>query len=412
VKDIVLFEKMLELPKAWRVSALEPDFKERTITVRLEWSGKESPVCPDCDEKCSIYDHRTERVWRHLDTMQFKTLITARVPRIKCDVHGVKTVRTPWALDGSRFTVLFEKFAIDVLLSCKTVEQAADLMGLSWDQIHSIQKRAVTRGLGRRADHDIPAIGVDEKQFQKGQDYASVLYNINKGTVIGLVRGRDEDATKQLMYSLSEGARSCVNVVAMDMWKAYENVAKDAFPEADIVFDKFHIMKHCNEAIDQVRRSELKELKEKGYAEILKGARYAALKDDENRTDEEKWRFKIIKEAELKTARAVAIRDSLKHFWDYSYEGSARKFFASWFWWATHCRLKPIIKVAHMINRRFDNVITWTKWRVTNAVAEGINSKIQVIRASARGYRNFENFRIAVLFHCGGLSLYPGPDNV
>lgn len=406
MQNVDLFAKLLELPEEWKVSELETNFDEQSITVHLEWSGKTKTRCPECNEECGVYDHREKRVWRHLDTMQFKTYLAARVPRVNCDKHGVKTVKTSWAGAKSRFTVLFERFANDVPLSATTIEQARQLLGLSWDQIHVIQKRAVERGLARRADHTVPHLGIDEKQFLCGQDYSSVLYNITKGTVVDLFRARDEKSARRLLFSLSAGARCCVDVVAMDMWKPYENAVQEVFPNAEIVFDRFHISKRLNEAVDAVRRTEVKELRVKGFGEILTGAHFAILKNPESQTAKKRWRFDLIQEAELKTARAVAIRESFRHFWSYRYQACARNFFEERFWWASHSRLQPIRKVAWMIRNHFEHVITRTKWHISNAVSECINVKIQVIKASARGFWDFENFRIAVLFHCGGLQLY------
>jgi transposase len=407
MRDIELFAKLLELESPWRVAGVTPDFGKKEITIEVVWPEGQRAHCPICDAECGIYDHRNERIWRHLDTMQFKTFIAAEVPRVSCSEHGVHTIKTPWADDKTRFTVLFERMAIDILLNAQSQKQAMALLGLSWDEVHHIMERAVKRGECRRSLLGISQLGIDEKSFRKGQDYASILYDIQKGTVIDLVRGRTEEAATKLFKSLPESTIFCVDAIAMDMWQGYVNAAEKTFPNADIVHDKYHISAYLNKAVNQVRFEEMRSLK--GIEDNpLKGSRFTLLKNSENWTDDEQKQLREIQAAEMNSARAWGIKEAFKHFWDYKYEGSALKYFKWWFWWATHSRLEPLRKVAHMINDRIDHVISYIEHRVTNAAAEGINSKIQVIKSSARGFRNFENYRTAILFHCGGLDMHPG----
>jgi len=173
-----------------------------------------------------------------------------------------------------------------------------------------------------------------------------------------------------------------------------------------IVFDKFHVMAHLLKGVDTVRKQEHRRLMQQGD-ESLKGTKYLWLMRKE-RFDEDGWiDFEELRESNLKTARARAIVDTFRHFWTYTYLGSARKFFDRWYGWAIRSRLAPIKKVARMLGRRLDNILTYLKHRITNAIAEGLNAKIQWIKYTARGFANRENFRIAILFHCGGLDLYP-----
>lgn len=177
-------------------------------------------------------------------------------------------------------------------------------------------------------------------------------------------------------------------------------------PQADIVHDKFHISKYLNEAVDKVRRKEHKEFMSEGD-ETLKGAKYLFLKNPENMSDNERERFKALRMDNLKAGRAWSIKEQFSEFWTYSYQASAKKFFDQWCWWATHSRLKPMADVAKLMKRHLDNILTYLRHQITNAMMEGFNSKIQTIKANARGYRNFANYRIAILFYCGKLELYP-----
>jgi transposase len=158
MQDTALFAQLLGLRHPWKVHEITPDLDNKSIRVRIEWQKGEKGPCSVCQKPCQVYDHREERAWRHLDTMQFKTLLICPVPRVDCKVHGIKSLQVPWADMKGRFTMLFERFAIDVLQSACNKNKAAGLLGLSWDEVHHIQERAVARGLARRKLIMTPAI--------------------------------------------------------------------------------------------------------------------------------------------------------------------------------------------------------------------------------------------------------------
>ncbi len=407
MKDTALFSQLLGLSDPWRISEIAPNLDDKSITIHIEWpQGKKGP-CPECGELCPVYDHREEREWRHLDTMQFKTLLISEVPRIKCGSHGVKSLKVPWADLKSRFTMLFERFAVDVLLAASSKSKAAQLLGLSWDEAHLIQERAVKRGIERRELDEMKHVGIDEKSFLRGQSYASLLYDLDGSRVLEVVKDRTEEAAKSLLSTLPEEKRNNIEAVAVDMWDPYLSAIGIRLPEAEIVHDKYHVVSYLTKMVDEVRRQEHKELKKSGDEDLLKGTRYTWLRNPENWTDDDEATFEELKNLGLKVSRAWSIKETFLGIWEYTYEKSARNFFDSWYWWATHSRLEPVKKVAKTLKRHIDNILTYLRHRITNAAAEGFNSKIQAIKSAARGFRNFENYRIAILFHCGKLELYP-----
>ena len=406
MQDTALFTQLLGLTPPWRVTELTPDLDDQKITVRIEWPKGEKGPCPECKTPCQVYDHREERAWRHLDTMQFKTLLVCPVPRINCAMHGVKSIQVPWADMKGRFTLLFERFAIDVLLSASSQTKAATLLGLSWDEAHHIQERAVQRGLSRRNLDKLNHIGIDEKSFLKGQSYASILYDLDRSCVLDLVKDRTEGSAKTLLKTLSEEKRAEVKAVAVDMWVPFTTAITDVLPNSEIVHDKYHVVSYLNKAVDEVRRGENTALQNDGI-NCLKGTRFIWLRNQTNWTGRDKKTFKSLQADGLKVGRAWSMKEIFLSIWDYSYAKPARTFFAKWYFWATHSRLKPIIKVAKMIKSHLDNILTYLNHPITNAKAEGLNSKIQAIKSAARGFRNFENYRTAILFYCGRLALHP-----
>ena len=400
------YGQLLNLTDPWIIEdvELDPDNLRLSISVSTQ-KGAKLP-CPKCGKPCPKEDHRQERTWRHLDTMQFETLITCKLPRINCKEHGVLSTDAPWADEYSRFTMLYEKFAIDVLLASKSVKSAKSLLRLSWDQVHELQKRAVVRGLARRQDDELKYIGIDEKNFLKGHSYVSLLTDIEKGRVLEVIPDRTQEVAQNLLNTLSQKQKDSIKAAAMDMWPAFMSAAREVIPNADIVHDKYHVATYLGKAVDAVRKKENGMMLKSGN-ESLKGTKYLWLTNPDNWSKESKKTFRELASDEMKVGRAWAIKESFRHFWDYRYFGSASSFFKSWYYWATHSRLKSIIDVARTIKRHIKGIMAYLKHHITNAVTEGLNSKIQSIKANARGFRNFQNYRVAILFHCGKLNLYP-----
>ena len=223
----------------------------------MDSSGK----CPECGGIHAKYDFRKQRTWRHLDSMQLSTHIHCQLPRINGPIHGVKSVQAPWANKQSGFTLMFEAFAVQVLLASKSVESARKLLGLNWKQVESIKLQAVNRGLERRSDNNIDYLGVDEKQFRKGHNYITTLVDIKQGAVLEVVEDRTEVSCKTLIdKALNETQQSNVKAVCMDMRKAFANAFSDKIPNAEIVHEHFHISQYLNKAVDQIRKKENAEL--------------------------------------------------------------------------------------------------------------------------------------------------------
>jgi transposase len=279
---------------------------------------------------------------------------------------------------------------------------------MSWDEVFGIMRRAVERGLLRKQRTIVPYLGVDEKAFKKGHSYMTIVCNVQKGNVESVTEGRTKESLAEYWRSLSNEQMAGIKAVSMDMLPSYFSATVENIPNAKdkIVFDRFHIMKYVNKALDQVQRSEHRECIRQGSS-ILTGTKAMWRYSKENLPDRYQERFSTLKEAKLKTARAWAIKESLREMWKYNYPASAKKFFQQWFYWATHSQLKPIKTVAYMIKDRLENIVTYCKHRITNGVAEGINSKIMSVKRRACGYRNKDNFKMAIYFFCGDLELHP-----
>lgn len=404
--DRGLYEAILGLQAPWGVERVELRADQQEVDV---WVGAVPGTvfpCSHCGEAAPVHDH-VERRWRHLDTCQFKTVLCARVPRVRCGSHGVRTVRVPWAEPQSRFTLLFERLAIAWLREA-TPAAVSRRLGLSWDEARGIMERAVRRGLARRTPTVVPHLGVDEKSFLRRHQYVSVVADLTTPRILHVADERRAESLAGYFAGLTEAQRTGITAIAMDRWEPYRQTVRAHVPEADgkIVFDKFHVFHHVADAVDQVRRAEHKALAAAGDTRLAR-TKYLWLRNPET-FSAAAWRaFGALRTSTLQSARAWALKESLRRLWEYTYEGAARAFFARWYGWAMRSRLEPMKRVARMLKTHLDNILTYLQHRITNAVTEGLNAKIQWIKVGARGYRNREAFKMAIYFHCGGLDLEP-----
>lgn len=407
MESVELYRQLLGLTAPWTVERVELDIVQQQVAVHVGHPAGQRFACPECGQELGVYDHQAERVWRHLDSCQFLTYLHARPPRVSCPEHGVRQVMLPWAQANSRFTHLFEALAIDVLLAAN-VKRAAVLLRITWDEAWHLMERAVARGRAAKGTEMPVKMGVDEKAIAKGHRYMTLVCDLEQATIEYIGEDRKEESLAAYFDAFQQEAREKVEAISLDMWPAYINACRDKVPGADgkMVFDRFHIMRHAVEAVDKVRKQEHRALMEGGDDTLTK-SKYLWLTNPENMTDKARERFAELKSCNLKTGRAWALKEALRELWSYTSEAWALKFWKRWYFWATHSRLAPMIEAAKLIARHLPNVLTYFTHRITNAVAEGLNSKIATVQKRACGYRNPDHFKIAVYFHCGGLNLYP-----
>lgn len=406
MKDTELYARLLGLQPPWQVSDVAFDPLQRSVTVSVSSDAAWQWCCPHCGQPAPGYDKRT-RQWRHLDTMQFKTLLEAEVPRIQCPEHGVLQVKVPWAEAGSGFTALFEALAIYWLKQAST-KAVANALDLSWNAVDGIQQRAVRRGLARREALAPEYISVDETSFQKRHEYVTVVTDQQAGHVIHVADERTRDSLESFYAALTDEQKAGIRAVAMDMWPAYIKATQAHVPDADekIAFDKFHVAKYLGEGVDKVRREEHRHLLSEGDA-TLKGSKYQWLRNPNNMSQAQERHFAVLRDSHLKTARAWAMKEMAMDIWRYQSRGWAVKAWAQWFVWAQRCRLAPMKKVAATLKEHLWGILNAIVLGVHNGHAESTNARIQRIKARACGFRNRARFRAAIYFHCGGLDLAP-----
>lgn len=412
MNDTELYRYLLGLESPWTVTKVNLSIENQQVDVFVEHPRGQKLPCPICGELLPVYDHSEERVWRHLDSCQFLTFLHARPPRVKCSRDGVRQVLLPWAEPKARFTLLFERLAIDVM-RVTHIKAARQILRISWDEAWHILYRAVQRGLKRKEPRLIRHLGVDEKSIARGQRYFTLVCDLDLGTVEHIGDGRDRRSFETYLETLTDEQLEAIVAIAMDMHEPYVQATLAKIPDAErkIVFDLYHIMQHMGGAVDEVRRKEHKALSAEGDDRLSK-TRYMWLYGKEKVPPRYWATFYLLRKSDLKTARAWALKENLRRLWRYKRLSAAKSYWRSWYFWATHCRLEPVMKVAKMLKTRLSQVFNYFIHRITNALSEGINSKVEAIKNAARGFRNPERFKIMILFRLGGLDLYPSTHGI
>ncbi len=405
--DTALYQYLLGLKSPWTVSRVQLNITGQCVDVWAEHPEDAAWACPHGTKKLPLYDHAEERTWRPLDGGQFQTHLHARIPRVACGEHGVVQITVPWAEPRSRFTLLFERLALDVLSQCD-VSGATRILRISWDEARGLMQRAVTRGRARKTAQIVRRVGGDEKAAAKGHRYLTLVCDLDEGTVEHSAEDRTQESLNGYYAGLTQEQLDGIEAGAMDRWEPYIQATRAQVPDAaeKIVFDRFHVMGHIGKAVDTVRKQEHRALMESGD-ETLKDSTYLWLDSRENVPERRREEFAALRRQELKVGRAWAIKEALRRLWHYVYPASGWKFWKRWYFWATHSQLEPIRKAAETVCRHIENILTYYQHPVTNAMSEALNSQIQKIKSMACGFRNIEHFKTAIYFHCGGLDLYP-----
>ena len=371
------------------------------VTVRVKHSGADLS-CPKCGASAKRHDGHL-RVWRDLDLHQRKTKVEAVVPRAKCDDCGVLTIPVPWADQGARFTALFEAAAIE-LMKAASISEAAALLGISWDQAAGIQGRAVRRGKDGRAERTPKRIGVDETSFRKGRRCLTVVNDLDSGAVLHVAERRDKEALASFLRSLSDQVRLGLELVAMDMRDPYAQAVRE-HTFAAIAYDKFHVAQALSRGIDEVRRHEQGTLGDEAAG--LKRTRFLWLRRTAAMNEAVRGRLSILTRQFARLGRAWSIKEWAMSLWDGTDRKAVESEWRQWIKRTQRSRLKPMVKVSRMVRRHLQGIVTAVCAGVTNARAESVNAKIQWIKRMARGYRNMDRFKDAILFHLGRLDLRP-----
>ena len=396
-----LFEAALDIQPPWEIKEVRLDRERRRLDVVLDFQRGALFSCCECHRSLTAYDTRM-REWRHLDFFQYETHIYAPLPRTECPDCGVKTVDVPWANPQSGFTIFFEAWVIE-LAQVMTIKAASNRLRISDDSLWRLLKRAVTRAISKQDLSRVCAIAVDETSWQKGHKYVSFVFDYHTKKLIFGVEGKDHKVLEKFAQHLDAqgGKRENIRQVCCDMSKAFIKGIEENFPQAAITFDKFHVIKAVNDALEKIRRREAQE------NPILKGSRWDWMKNPTKLNEAERKRINdALSQKRLHTGKAYRLKVLLQEILDarnaMTYEAGKAEL-KGWLRWALRCRIPEMVEVAQMIRRHMEGILNWFSSRMTNALLEGYNSVLRAGRGMARGFRTSANVIIKSFLMAGNL---------
>ncbi len=334
-----------------------------------------------------------------MNFFQYRCYLHARVPRVQISNGKIKQVKTPWEGAVSGFTLLFEAFIIQ-MVKVLPVHQVCEIVGSYDAKLWNILISYTEQARAQSDYSEVSQIGVDETAARRGHDYVTTFVDLEEKKTIFVTEGKSNETVVEFAKDLVLHGGNVQNIknVTCDMSPAFIKGVEENLPNAEIVFDKFHIIKMINEAVDDVRKQEVK------TNPLLKDSKYVFLKNQNNYTNKQKAKYEEIKlsQQNIKTFKAMRIREAFQQI----YTNNPQEFESllwQWYFWATHCRIPQIKDVAKTIRKHWTGIINWAKNNITNGILEGFNSLFQAAKAKARGYKKTETIKAVIYILTGKL---------
>jgi len=411
-----LFTQALGLGSPWNVVSCNFDPLAKSLELVIDFERGARFADPETEELCPVHD-TVQRSWEHLKFFEHRTTIHARVPRIKASSGSVKTVEVPWAKLHGGFTLLMEAFLL-AMAKVLPVAEVARQTSVSEDRIWHLIRSRVEEAWKRTDWSSLERLGVDETSTRKGHKYGTVFLQIEgKETARGrgaaraarllfFTPGKDQETFSQFAAELKRRGvpAAQINEIALDMSRAFIAGAGEHFPNAQLCFDRFHVMKLCGEAIEEIRKEIVREC-----GSLPRGAMWALRGNPDNLKEEQRQLRAQICKDHGRIARALSIREFLADMWNYQLREDAEDHFKSVISWCVRSRMKPFVKLGHSLKRHIDGILGYFKNYTTSAAIESVNGLLQLARRRARGYRTFRNFQAIAYWIAGDLDIQNHP---
>jgi transposase len=382
-----LFTLALGLVPPWMVDEVQFTAEEKRLDLHVNFPRVSRFPCPVCGQDCPVYDTQ-EKVWRHLDFFQHAAYLHARVPRVQCPEHGVHLVPVPWAREGSGFTLLFEALVMAMVREMPVLT-VARMVGETDQRLWRVIDHYVAKAREAVDMSEVHAIGVDETSSRRGHDYISLFVDLKAKRLLFATPGKEAQTFEKFAEDLQahSGSAEAITEVSMDLSPAFQKGAAEHLPNAPVTFDRFHLMKLVNEAVDAVRKGEAHSQPD------LKKSRWLWLKNPERLSAKQSTKLQeLLKNQNLKTAQAYQFRLTFQEIFTIQNRHQGAVLLKAWIENAKASGLPPLVKVAYTLMNHWDGVLRWFESQITNGILEGFNSLLQSAKAKARGYRTHKNF--------------------
>ncbi len=378
-----LFQQALHITSPWFIKSIDFSADKKRLDIHIDFKRGSTFNDVDTGKACKAYD-TVQKTWQHLNFFEYECHLHTRVPRIKRDDGKVRLIQPPWEGKVAGFTLLFEALLLQL---CKVmpVHNVSQLTGVSDYKIWRTLDIYIE--LSRKDENysKVNTIGMDETSVAKGHDYITLFVDLVARKTLYITAGKDHKTVVDFVDELEakKGDRKAIKQVSCDMSPAFIKGVKENLSEAEITFDKFHIIKIINKAVDQVRREESR------YTPALKGNRYLFLKNENNLTVKQKQAKDALNlsQINLKSFRAMHIREAFQNIYKAENMAAFEGLLKAWYYWATHSQLTPIIKASKTIKKHWEGILNWKKSLINNGILEGLNSILQAAKRKARGYK-------------------------
>ena len=364
------------------------------------------PRCGSCGRRAPGYDRRTMRRWRHLALGKVTVWLTYEPRRVACTRCGIRTEDVPWAPHASRFTWAFEE-NVAYLAQITDKTQVTRLTGIAWRTVGQIVQRVVNRHRDPCQLDGLRFIGIDEFSYRKRHRYLTLVVDHERRRVVWACQGRSAEALADFFEELGPERVAQLRVATIDMAGGYLKALDEHVPDATIVFDRFHVQRLASDALDEVRRSLVRERKDAEEAKSIKSTRWALLKNPWALTEEETHKLSELQHRQRSLYRAYLLKETLARALDYLQPWRARRALKDWLAWASRSRLPPFVRAARTIRRHLEGIIAYIHTRLTNGLVEGLNNKLRTVARRAYGFHSAKSLIAMLFLNCGGIHLNP-----
>jgi transposase len=395
----VLFAAALSLSPPWQCSGVDFSKPDSQLDVIIDFPPGSKFPCPECNTPHLAVHDTVNKSWRHLDFFQHICYLHARVPRIICPSCGVRLVRVPWARPDSGFTLLFEALII-AMAPHMPVSVIAKQVRVHDTRLWRVLRHYVDEARELLDFHDVTALAMDETSRKRGHKYVTLVADADRKRVLFATPGKDKKTIEKFTDDFHEhnGDPSAITSVCMDMSPSFIQASLECFPNAEITFDRFHVMKMANEAMDKVRQEETR------TDPTLKGSKYLWLTRRDKLTKKRQQTLDELIRMNDKTARAYHLVLGLRSYWDVPIE-LAEGYLQRWYNWAIRSRLEPFKELARTVKQHWRGIVNYHTSKMTTGFMEGINSMVQAAKRKAKGYNNTDNFITIIYLIAGKLPL-------
>ena len=373
------------------------------VDVRPRWRKAR---CGQCGRQAPVYDHRKARLWRHLSLGRTRLWLRYAPRRVHCKTCGVISEGVPWAHPGSRFTASFEEL-------CAYLAQTTDktsvtrLLGIDWRTVGAIVRRVVSRRLDPERLQGLRRIGIDEFSYRKRHRYLTTVVDHDRKRVVWTGEGKGGEPIARFFADLGPAGAQRLETVTMDMAEGFIQAVRKLAPQANIVFDRFHVQKLANEALDEVRREQVRHLGDSDAARAIKRSRWSLLKKPEDLTQGQRLKLSDIERENKPLFRAYLLKEALAEALSRKQPGRAGRELKRWIGWAARSHLKPFRRLSRTIRRYLPGILAYVKERLTNGLVEGFNGKTRMIARRAFGFHTAAALAGMIMLCCGGITLEP-----